>query len=156
MQNKEMEDNKGEIPHYVNDPVINRLTAPENKLVRPRINYIRAGLNVLIFFAVSLFITYAVAMISQKNNWILFDSFKWNFLAVCLIIFVLCLRFILVWFIHLYQRYAKSETRLRCCFVPSCSEYAVLAIRKYGVVIGGLKTIKRLRRCSPPGGVDYP
>lgn len=43
-----------------------------------------------------------------------------------------------------------------CRFVPTCSEYAVLAIEKYGVVKGGWLAIKRILRCHPfnPGGYD--
>ncbi|MGI6401706.1 MAG: membrane protein insertion efficiency factor YidD [Thermoguttaceae bacterium] len=62
----------------------------------------------------------------------------------------------MIWFIRVYQRYAKAETRLRCCYTPSCSEYAILALRKYGALIGGFKTVRRLLRCGPPGGIDYP
>ena len=151
-----MEDNKEKIPHYINDPVINKLTAPENKLVRPSISYVRAGVNILLFLIVSLFVTYAVEIILQKSLWISFVLFWRYFPAVLLLLLALCLRLILVWLIRLYQRYAKSETRLRCCFVPSCSEYAALAIKKYGAVVGGIKAIERLFRCHPPGEVDYP
>jgi hypothetical protein len=66
------------------------------------------------------------------------------------------LRKILIWLITVYQATAKIETRLRCCFEPSCSEYAILAIKKYGVFKGVNKSIKRLKRCHPPGGIDYP
>ncbi|MBU5417691.1 membrane protein insertion efficiency factor YidD [Anaerobutyricum soehngenii] len=66
------------------------------------------------------------------------------------------MKYILIWFIRVYQRYAKSETRLRCCYTPSCSEYAILALKKYGLVIGSIKAFKRLLRCGPPGGIDYP
>jgi uncharacterized protein len=45
-----------------------------------------------------------------------------------------------------------------CKFHPSCSEYAVLAIRKHGVSKGLFLAIRRLGRCHPwsHGGVDYP
>ena len=62
----------------------------------------------------------------------------------------------MIWFIKIYQNRAKFETRLRCCYEPSCSEYAILAIQKYGVIKGTVKAIKRLKRCHPPGGIDYP
>jgi uncharacterized protein len=46
----------------------------------------------------------------------------------------------------------------RCKYHPSCSEYAVLAIRKHGVVKGIAMGSWRLLRCNPwsHGGVDYP
>jgi putative membrane protein insertion efficiency factor len=45
-----------------------------------------------------------------------------------------------------------------CKYHPSCSQYAVDAFRKYGLVRGTLKAAWRLLRCNPwsHGGVDYP
>jgi putative membrane protein insertion efficiency factor len=46
-----------------------------------------------------------------------------------------------------------------CCrFVPSCSEYAALAIERHGPLRGGLQSLGRLLRCHPfhAGGVDLP
>lgn len=36
-----------------------------------------------------------------------------------------------------------------CKFRPTCSEYMYLAIDKYGVILGGIKGIKRILRCHP-------
>ena len=43
-----------------------------------------------------------------------------------------------------------------CRYVPTCSEYAMEAVERYGVVRGGLKAVWRLLRCHPfaAGGVD--
>jgi putative membrane protein insertion efficiency factor len=43
-----------------------------------------------------------------------------------------------------------------CRFYPSCSEYALIAVERYGVVHGGWLAVRRLLRCHPwnPGGVD--
>jgi hypothetical protein len=45
-----------------------------------------------------------------------------------------------------------------CRFTPSCSEYFILAVRKYGPVCGAWKGIRRIGRCHPwhPGGYDPP
>lgn len=44
-----------------------------------------------------------------------------------------------------------------CLFIPSCSNYMILAIEKYGLIKGITKGVKRILRCVPPnGGVDYP
>lgn len=57
--------------------------------------------------------------------------------------------------IHIYQRIAPERVRRACRFSPTCSEYAVLAIMKYGAWRGGWLAIKRLSRCKPPhGGFD--
>lgn len=46
----------------------------------------------------------------------------------------------------------------RCKFYPTCSEYAILSIKKYGFVIGILKSIVRILKCNPfaKGRVDFP
>ena len=43
-----------------------------------------------------------------------------------------------------------------CRYVPTCSEYAMEAVERYGVVRGGLKALARLLRCHPlvKGGYD--
>jgi putative membrane protein insertion efficiency factor len=46
-----------------------------------------------------------------------------------------------------------------CCrFVPSCSQYAIEAVRKYGLVKGATRAIWRILRCHPfsAGGIDPP
>jgi putative membrane protein insertion efficiency factor len=39
-----------------------------------------------------------------------------------------------------------------CRFQPSCSAYAVTALRRYGALKGGWLAVKRLARCHPYGG----
>ena len=51
--------------------------------------------------------------------------------------------------------------RMKCRFEPSCSQYMILAIEKYGVIKGVLNGIKRLSKCNNRGdgmrgGFDYP
>jgi hypothetical protein len=61
-----------------------------------------------------------------------------------------------VWLIKFYRNYL-STFKLRCCrFHPSCSQYAIDAIEKYGFFLGAWKGIKRLGRCHPfsAGGYD--
>lgn len=145
-----------DIPHYKNDPVTNVATAPELKLYRPQINFYRA----IIFIIVHVIISFIGALVwTMVVEQALPQSICQLLLKVTIILcvtFFLTLRFSLIWCVRVYQRYAKSETRLRCCMTPSCSEYAILALKKYGAIIGGIKTFKRLLRCHPPGGIDYP
>ncbi len=42
-----------------------------------------------------------------------------------------------------------------CRYAPSCSEYAVDALRKYGAVKGSWLATKRLMRCHPWGGSGF-
>lgn len=45
-----------------------------------------------------------------------------------------------------------------CRFEPGCSEYFILAVRKYGPAVGAAKGVWRVCRCNPwnPGGHDPP
>lgn len=150
------------IPHYINDPVINRLTAPENKLYRPEIHFGKAAIITVTTIIITLLISWGITLllahqrgleIEKDGQLAVFLSIYWK---AQLIVLLLTLKYIFIWFIRIYQRYAKSETRLRCCYTPSCSEYAILALKKYGLIIGSIKAVKRLLRCGPPGGIDYP
>lgn len=58
--------------------------------------------------------------------------------------FVVCLRSALIGLIRLYQRYAPEDVRRRCLFMPTCSEYAIIALQKHGVVIGLVMILDRL------------
>ena len=59
--------------------------------------------------------------------------------------------------IRLYQLFVSPLSPGRCKYHPSCSQYAVDAIRRHGVVVGSAKAVWRLLRCNPwsRGGVDY-
>nr|WP_306800200.1 membrane protein insertion efficiency factor YidD [Endozoicomonas sp. YOMI1] len=59
--------------------------------------------------------------------------------------------------ILVYRRLAPARLRNACRFEPSCSEYGLLAIQKYGAGKGWRMTLNRLKRCTfPNGGIDYP
>ena len=59
--------------------------------------------------------------------------------------------------VKLYQRFAPASLRDKCRFEPSCSEYMILAIKKYGVWRGLKKGLNRLKRCNiDNGGFDDP
>ena len=57
--------------------------------------------------------------------------------------------------IYFYQRCISPLTPPSCRFTPTCSEYAVEAIKKYGPLRGGWLALKRLARCHPWGGSGY-
>ncbi|HJT38318.1 MAG TPA: membrane protein insertion efficiency factor YidD [Actinomycetota bacterium] len=58
--------------------------------------------------------------------------------------------------VRAYQITIGKYLPSRCRFYPSCSEYAVEALRTNGLVVGGLQTSWRLLRCGPwtAGGID--
>ena len=56
---------------------------------------------------------------------------------------------VLLSLIQFYRR-AISPLRPPCCrFIPTCSEYALEAVEKYGAVKGGWLALRRLSRCHP-------
>jgi putative membrane protein insertion efficiency factor len=59
--------------------------------------------------------------------------------------------------IRLYQRVISPALPARCKYHPSCSQYAVGAVRRYGVLRGVVLAGWRLLRCNPwsHGGVDF-
>ena len=57
--------------------------------------------------------------------------------------------------IRFYQRCISPMTPASCRFMPTCSEYAVEAIKKYGAAKGGLMAARRIGRCHPWGGSGW-
>jgi hypothetical protein len=58
----------------------------------------------------------------------------------------------LIGMIRLYQWMISPWLGPKCRFVPSCSQYAIEAFRKYGLFKGGWMAIRRISRCHPWGG----
>ncbi len=63
---------------------------------------------------------------------------------------------LLVLLVRLYQLLLSPLLGGHCRFEPSCSQYFIDAVRKYGAVRGGAKGLGRIARCHPfhPGGHD--
>jgi putative membrane protein insertion efficiency factor len=59
---------------------------------------------------------------------------------------------LLIW---IYQRLISPLLGAKCRFTPTCSHYAVEAIKKYGVFKGFWLAVKRISRCHPWGGSGY-
>ena len=62
----------------------------------------------------------------------------------------------LIALLKLYRRYISPLKPPTCIYTPTCSEYAIQAIEKYGAKKGGWLALKRVLRCNPffPGGND--
>ncbi|MBX2821628.1 MAG: membrane protein insertion efficiency factor YidD [Rhodothermaceae bacterium] len=57
--------------------------------------------------------------------------------------------------IRFYQRFLSPLFPPSCRYQPTCSEYAVQAIKKYGVIKGVILGSYRILRCNPWGGHGY-
>ena len=60
--------------------------------------------------------------------------------------------------IRVYQLCISPWLGKRCRFYPSCSKYAILALKEWGFLKGSWLTVKRLVKCGPwhEGGYDPP
>lgn len=58
--------------------------------------------------------------------------------------------------IRVYRRWISPLKGPTCRFRPTCSEYAIEALQRHGLVRGGWLAVRRLARCHPfhPGGYD--
>ncbi len=57
--------------------------------------------------------------------------------------------------IRFYQRYISPLTPPACRYTPTCSQYTLEAIQKYGAIRGSWLGLKRICRCHPWGGSGY-
>lgn len=57
--------------------------------------------------------------------------------------------------IKLYRIFLSPILPPSCRYTPTCSEYGIQAITKYGPFKGGWLTLKRISRCHPLGGSGY-
>lgn len=61
-----------------------------------------------------------------------------------------------IFLIRLYQKFISPLKGQTCRFYPSCSEYSIQALQKYGLFKGSWKSLIRILKCHPfhPGGHD--
>lgn len=141
-------------------------------LTRPNTSFFKAILHIFAFFVVTLalhamlyFLLDWLGVFSfmpdslkefQENNEVYFFIIS-TFLFVFIAAFFMAKRAI-IGMIRLYQRYAPEDVRRRCLLKPTCSEYAILAIEKYGVIHGLKKTYIRLNKTcrGRTYRIDYP
>ena len=64
----------------------------------------------------------------------------------------------LVWAVRFYQICISPLLPAMCRFRPTCSQYFIESVRKYGAIRGGFKGVIRICKCHPlhPGGYDPP
>jgi len=65
------------------------------------------------------------------------------------------MRRLCIFLIKAYQYGISPFINNRCRYFPTCSQYAITAIERYGVTKGSLLSIKRILRCHPWGGQGY-
>ena len=125
-------------------------------LDRPDVSIRSAILIVVLILIVNSVLTVLIPQWIPKND--ILNPGPGDVLALLFIVELFFgLKYVIIWFIHLYQKNAPAHIRNSCVFYPSCSHYAKICVRRYGAVFGTVMTIDRLLRCkSPNGGFDYP
>lgn len=132
-------------------------------LVRPNTSYKKAALCISLFLLANVGMT---VVLYHLFRWLGISSFLpdaiWDFfrehhtafiilqtLIQFLIGGILALKPAIIGAVRLYQRYAPEDIRRRCLFKPTCSEYTILAVQKYGVIRGLYKAYIRLfKKCK--------
>lgn len=119
-------------------------------LERPKISWTTILLNIL-FTSIAFILFY---------NWLYFHMhFPYSLLLSLLILLLhllINLKKIFICAVHIYQHYAPTSLRMKCRFEPSCSQYMIAALEKYGAIKGLITGIKRLKRCKVGnGGYDF-
>lgn len=131
-------------------------------LSRPNTSYFKAACYVMAFVLVNvlliLLLHYSVEglgifyVMPQPLQELYSVHHKLFVVLLSLVLFlisgVIVLKPAIIGAVHLYQRYAPEDVRRRCLFKPTCSEYTILAIQKYGVIRGLRKAyIRVFKKC---------
>lgn len=68
------------------------------------------------------------------------------------------MKYLLIFIIKIYQKVKPVKWDGCCIYEPSCSEYGILALKKYGSFKGVILIVKRIKKCDHKhnGGIDLP
>ena len=119
-----------------NDP---RSIYYDRKYAKEKINYLK-----LLFF-IFLFLLILFFGIHFKLNIVVF-------ILMLVIYFLISIKPFVLLIVKIYQHIAPISIRSKCRFEPSCSQYMILSINKYGLIKGFVKGINRIKRCNINGG----
>ena len=121
-----------------------------HELSRPAINWFLI-VTVIIAFEVLIYVCFCWLPLSTGSFLLLSE-------AVHIAAFLIFGRTIIRLIVKIYQRYASELLRRQCSCMPTCSEYALLALEKYIWPKALLLIIRRIAHtCQEPGyKIDYP
>ena len=144
---------------HINNPYLNKLLSPAANLYRPNLPYSQITTLSAILVLLTILCSLATIFLNAKtevqhvvsNNQIINIFIFWF-----LITFAVASKYYLIFAVMVYQRFAKAEIRLKCCCYPSCSQYSIIALRKYGTIVGVYLTVKHCINCRPPGLKEFP
>lgn len=144
---------------HINDPYLNKLLSPAANLYRPDLPYGRMTAISVTLTILAILCSIGTISLNNKicmhhvvNNIQIINIFMFWFF----IVFAVASKYYLIFAVMIYQRFAKAEIRLKCCCYPSCSQYSIIALRKYGTITGIYLTVKHCINCKPPGLSEFP
>lgn len=114
--------------------------------------------DLILYFIIPLIVIIALwTVLIPISSHVSSKSIVYIYVAFASLITLLILKPFAIGWILMYKAFAPQSIRKECRFVPTCSTYMIMAIQKYGLIVGVYKGIRRIMRCKPPnGGVDYP
>ena len=65
------------------------------------------------------------------------------------------MKHVLIFLVKFYRKWISPMRRPCCRYIPTCSQYALEALRKYGPLKGLWLALRRLSKCHPWGGSGY-
>jgi len=116
-------------------------------LIRPSINWIKIIFRCVIPLLAACAILMLLIYIGVSSLWAIVAA-----LSMLLIYFCINAKRAIICLVRIYQRYAPDSVRNKCRFEPSCSQYMILSLQKYGLCKGLIKGIRRLKKCNVNGG----
>ena len=125
----------------------------ERALPRPKTNIKSVALFLLVFVSCSgsisviLFFLLRWLGVLVAGSWLgahAVFAFALLFILCSMAGLAVCAKRIVIGLVRLYQHYAPEEMRRKCLCKPTCSEYVILAVEKYGLIKGLRKSYVRL------------
>jgi len=142
------------------------------ELERPKTNYFKFSVKIFSLLLVGFLLSHLLHSSIENYSAFMFlpevlisfyyfDPFGFKICFIFIfefIILILFSRLIIIEIIRLYQRYADQEIRRRCLFKPTCSEYTIMSLNKYGVIFGLYLSYNRIFKkcCGNVYRIDYP
>ena len=104
--------------------------------------------RLIVIVTLCLIVSIIIYLLSHKVFYVL---------IFIIVYFLALLKYVLIFSVKMYQKLAPISIREKCRFEPSCSNYMLQCLEKYGLFKGLKKGFNRLKRCNiNDGGYDYP
>ena len=141
---------------YHNEYETVRRYCSEHELSRPKTDIFTAVKWFVVLEALVCLVTISICFVLGRWCNIRFYFVNVYFLS-SIAVFLLFLKKICIIAVELYQHYASDKVRRRCTLMPSCSEYALLALQKYNVFVALYKIyVRAAKKCCGQYETDYP